>query len=459
MRRSRMQPIMALIVVATLSTSGNVDAQQASRFLRVEAAVTPRFEEEGLPYHGDEGLSPQKLRETFGPPTEIRCAAYSPDGKTLAVGDAPPPRGCTTWGPGPLNENGGLVRLVDTANSRVRKTFGPKKIRQHEYEIEHLGFSADGKVVLAAGLDNFAIGNRLVYISRFTVWNATTGRELYCIWGAISDRWIRTAVAAKTGFFAAGTDCAVYVWDGRTGHKRHALADTRSPAASLVFSPDGSTLACGLHDGSVSVWDASTVRCTARFPGHGRFGQRYSIKALAFSPDGRDLAAAGTFRRNGMERDLDYSEVRIFSLADRTERATLPGRGGEEFKCLVFSPDGKTLASGGAPAWNAAEPNRGLFRLWDAVTGAERGSFPTDQQYVLGLSFSPDGRILAAADMGSIVLRNGTNGAPRVTLPCDKEFPRFHEPMFSPDGRTLTSVDGALQLWNLTWTSRPRTNQ
>jgi len=141
--------------------------------------------------------------------------------------------------------------------------------------------------------------------------------------------------------------------------------------------------------------------------------------------------------------------VRIFSVAGRLQRATIPGREYEVFKCLAFSPDGKALVSGGSPGWNVATPDRGVLRLWDAVTGAERASFTTQRQWVLSLSFSPDGRILAAADRGSIVLRDATDGAQWIVLPCETKFPQFHEPVFSPDGKTLASVDGALQLWNL----------
>ncbi len=109
----------------------------------------------------------------------------------------------------------------------------------------------------------------------------------------------------------------------------------------------------------------------AQFPGHERHGQRYAIDVLAFSPDGRDLASAGTFRRDEGELYKDYSEMRIFSLACRLERATMPGCDGEIFKCLAFSPDGKTVVSGGAPGWSEETPDRGVMRLWDAVSGAD----------------------------------------------------------------------------------------
>jgi WD40 repeat protein len=458
MRRSKALCISSLLVLAAVSGAGHVRSQDVAASLPVPTAVTPTFPEEGLLY-GDKGLTQQELRETWGPPTKICCIAYSPNGKTLAVGDGPTRGLCTTWGPGPANENGGLVRLVDTVSNGVVMTIRPTKVPQHEYEIRRLTFSAVGKVLIAEGREDYEVRRQLVYVSSFTAWDPSNGRVLYRIAGTTNDRWTRTAIAANTGILAAATEGAVFIWDGSADHKRHALGDIRSRPTMLMFSPDGRTLACGLEDGTVTVWDAVTVRRAAWFPGHDRHGRRYAINLLAFSPDGKDLAAAATFRDDVGARYRDYSEVRILSVSGRKERATLPGRDDEVFKCIAFSPDCKTLATGGSTGWGTATADNGQLRLWDAATGVERGSFTTHRQWVIGLSFSPDGRILAAADRGSIVLRYAKDEAQRIVLACDTQFPEFHEPVFSPDGKTLASVDGAVKLWNIAFIPRTRTNR
>src|SRR5262245_20583229 len=204
------------MVAAALAGPGPLLAQETARVLPGPTFVTPNFDEEGLPY-GDKGLTAQELRETWGPPAEIRCAAYSPDGETLAVGDCPTRPMCSFGGPAPVNENGGLIRLVDTATNRVRMTLKPAKIGGHEYEVHHVAFSPDGKVLFTEGREDYRVEREFIEISNYTAWDATTGRVLYRISGEKGATWIKTAVAPETGTLAVATERGVSLWDGATG--------------------------------------------------------------------------------------------------------------------------------------------------------------------------------------------------------------------------------------------------
>src|SRR5581483_1051574 len=72
-----------------------------------------------------------------------------------------------------------------------------------------------------------------------------------------------------------------------------ALAPSRSfagpagPVRALAFRPDGRALAAAGGDHGVVVWDATTARPLHRLPGHSD-----DVAGLAFSPDGRRLASA-----------------------------------------------------------------------------------------------------------------------------------------------------------------------
>src|SRR5262249_50556702 len=140
---------------------------------------------------------------------------------------------------------------------------------------------------------------------------------------------------------SSGLDGSVLVWDVRSGEKVRTLEGQKKVATVVAFSPDGKTLAAGRDDGSVRLWDAATG--AEREPLLWHTGPGVS---LAYSPDGRHLASAG--HSDGSVHLIDTTNGQLAHTFRR--------EGGKEADvALAFSPDGKHLAA----AWDA------VVRLWD----------------------------------------------------------------------------------------------
>src|SRR5262249_34318881 len=110
-------------------------------------------------------------------------------------------------------------------------------------------------------------------------------------------------------------------------------------------TPDGKTLACGLSDGTVKLWDVTAGKELARLEGH-----RGRVWAIAFSPDGKTLASGAW-----------DGTIKLWDVATGEEMAGFVAHDNRVY-ALAFSPDGKTLISGGG-----VQTKRGEVKLWDVA--------------------------------------------------------------------------------------------
>jgi WD40 repeat protein len=154
------------------------------------------------------------------------------------------------------------------------------------------------------------------------------------------------------------------------------------------------------------------------------------IASLAWSPDGQILALAG------------FHEVRLVTAAGQSLRS-LPGEL-EQVRAVAFSRDGKLLAAaGGLPA------QRGEVKIWDVAQGKELLTIKGHTDCIYAVAFSPDGKTLATASYDKLIyLWDTTTGEKRKTL--KDHIDAVYALAFTPDGRRLlsASADRGVKVWD-----------
>jgi WD40 repeat protein len=196
------------------------------------------------------------------------------------------------------------------------------------------------------------------------------------------------------------------------------------PPTCAVFSADSKVLAVGYQSLPVHVWELSRPGKPRLYP-----GADHGVLGLAFSPDGKTLAA---IEGGGQIHGWDIVSAKHVRVGD-SARAGAP---------VVFSPNGKLLATGGED---------GIINLWDVGGSRAFRQLHGHPDTVHALAFSPDGRVLASG---------GGDTAVRLWEVCSgQEIQRWSGhtgPVtalaFSQDGRALASgsTDTTLLVWDAT---------
>lgn len=188
-----------------------------------------------------------------------------------------------------------------------------------------------------------------------------------------------------------------------------------------AFSSDGKTFACG--DGTAKIWlfDPNTGKYRATLNGH-----TDAVYNIAFSPDSTMLGSASADRT-----------VQIWNAHTGEHHTTLSGHTDAVYP-LAFSADGSMLASG---SWDRT------IRLWDIQTGEERWMLTGHAVAISAVAFADDGEMLISLGGGEIRLWDVRTGKQQVILEGNSwEAPAI---AFSPDSVTFASGDRwEIQLWH-----------
>ncbi|MBN2085955.1 MAG: hypothetical protein JW748_12115 [Anaerolineales bacterium] len=236
--------------------------------------------------------------------TADMSAAFSPDGRILAVADGLP----------------GIVRLLDLESFASRKEFRVAGVRS-------IAYSPDGKI-LAAG------GNGVLHITHLETGES---RSIPVPSRLTSLAFVQTGEESKTLLAGGLGDGSILVWNPENPESPEQLSAT-GKSAVWCLAVSGSLLAAGDDRGDIRVWDLADGSLLRTLSGY-----MSSVFGLSISPDGSLVAAGGI-----------QGAIRFWSLQNGTLIRVIPAHNGW-VNGLAFSPDGRSLLSGGSD---------GVGRIW-----------------------------------------------------------------------------------------------
>ena len=272
---------------------------------------------------------------------EVPSVAFSPDGATLASG----------------SEHSVLVWDVDSGRTST--------LEGHTDFVRSVAFSPDGAILASVSEDGTV-----------RLWDPVTRRNTATLNGhrkaVLSVDFSPDGTLLATG----SADRTVRLWNPATGNT-DTLIMALSPVLSVAITDD-TTLAVGLANGLVKLWDVKKRKMRL-------FSERgEGVHSVAFSPDGTMLAS-------GSEEGI----VQLWDLAEGSA-TTLSGHAAP-VRSVAFSPDGTALASGS---------HDGRVKLWDVPGKEIAATLSRHVRKVNSVAFSPDGTSLACGlqDGGILLL-------------------------------------------------------
>ncbi|HTU90642.1 MAG TPA: sigma factor-like helix-turn-helix DNA-binding protein [Gemmataceae bacterium] len=352
---------------------------------------------------------------------KLQSMALSPDGKTLATAS---PHEIVLW---------------DIATHEKKHTLDLKHfLYPHYIHLFPHGilFSRDGRLLASGHCDG-----------TIALWDVSEGKEIRR-WQAHSfPVWsLDFSPDGKTLVSGAIWECGPRLWDVATGAEARAFAGHTAPVERVMFAPDGKRILSVGREKKILEWNLIDEREAARIKLDGP-RMFYHMSSYKLSPRGDVAASCDKDHRISLWDVATGKERRRLDKLDQSEKDP------DFWVALEFSPDSR---------WLAFALKGGVVSVWDMVAGVERWKLKGLADKIHCITFSRDGKKIAAASRSgnpTIGLWDLTTGKSLVDFSSRE---RVDWLAFSPDAAVLASASfpdkfpsgSVLRLWDVT-TGRP----
>ena len=289
---------------------------------------------------------------------DVRCLVISPDGERIVSGSRDK-----------------TIRVRNISN-------GETSVLVCDAEIESLAVSPDGNHIVSGGNDGF-----------IRIWDLQKKKVVKQLEG-------HSAGISAVGFSSDGElivsasyDRNIRIWhfDSADVDSTNQVAECKCRANSITaaaFTPDDKRVIWGSLKGTVNawVWDIE-ADSKIKYEPEPLYEHADGISSVAISPVDNFIALGGT-KSDAIAILNAENLLRIKEWKHGTGVDTPRGTLGEVYGVtVIFSPDGKRLASGSID---------GTVKIWDAKTGNELRCFTEHEDWIASLAFSPDGKLLVS---------------------------------------------------------------
>ncbi len=359
----------------------NVTTSKATRLLENEdaSAISPdgklmAITAQGVAIHSV--ATGKRIATLRQPPPDVRSVAFSPDGSLVGAADQYlDGTGLRLWNvrsgrlarglEGPPSDlgytgflDGGKVYVTSLNGTRIWDTSSGKLLRSLEGPKERTfsGYEHRWTLLTPDGSKTVAESGESAFHKSYQVRNAATGKLISTIPAGLG--WLADVAFSPDGHYMATSargrtpdePDTTTVWDIDSGKTISTLEGGRQGSAVLFFSPDGKTVAAAVADivrtpdqvrwgdNRIVIWDTRSGKMIRQTTLDDK-----RATALAFSPDGKTIAAA------------TGETIRIYDLGTLELIASLTGAD-KRIAAVAYSPDGSRIAAGGG---------EGRVWLWD----------------------------------------------------------------------------------------------